>query len=136
MSALLNSFQGPWICLGDFNFITNEKESSNKRSGESLAPNYLKELMNDLGFSGNKFTWARGGWGNSPVKRRLDRGISNISWRLAFSQASIAHLSAIKSDHAPILLHTNLEDTFAHKPFRFEAAWIRDDRCAAVVDKA
>jgi len=72
--ALLNSFQGPWICLGDFNFIINENESSNKKSGESSAPNYLKELMLefgaiDLGFSGSKFTWAKGRWGNSAVKR-------------------------------------------------------------------
>ena len=58
LSALLNSFQGPWICLGDFNFIINENESSNKKSGESSAPNYLKELMLefgaiDLGFLGS-----------------------------------------------------------------------------------
>ena len=47
--VLLNSFQCPWICLGNFNFITNENESSNKKSGESLAPNYLKELMLKFG---------------------------------------------------------------------------------------
>lgn len=57
-------------------------------------------------------------------------------WRLAFPNASIAHLGAINSDHAHILLETNPEDTFAHRPFRFEAVWIRDDRCTAVVEKA
>ncbi|XP_030923020.1 uncharacterized protein LOC115949895 [Quercus lobata] len=102
--ALLNSFQGPWICLGDFNFIINENESSNKKSGESSAPNYLKELMLEFG--------------------AIDLGFSRT------------HLGAINSDHAPILLETNPEDTFAHRPFRFEAVWIRDDRCATVVEKA
>ncbi|XP_023894711.1 uncharacterized protein LOC112006637 [Quercus suber] len=141
LSTLLNSFQGRWICLGDFNFITNENESSNKRSIELLAPNYLKELMLefgaiDLGFTGSKFTWAKGRWGNSAVKRRLNRGRSSILWRLAFPNATIAHLGAISLDHAPILLQTNLEDTFAHRPFRFEAMWIRDDRCTAMIEKA
>uniref|UniRef100_A0A7N2LF37 Uncharacterized protein n=2 Tax=Quercus lobata TaxID=97700 RepID=A0A7N2LF37_QUELO len=130
--VLLGSYEGPWVCLGDFNFtISDSKISGGNRSGSS-ASNYLKELIFefgavDLGFSGNSFTWAGGRWGSSAIKRRLDRGIASISWRLAFPKASIAHLGAIKSDHAPILLDTNPEDGFAHRPFRFEAAWVRDN---------
>lgn len=75
-----------------------------------------------MGCSGSKFTWAKGSWGNSTIKRRLDRGIANISLRLAFLRASIAHLRAISFDHAPLLLDTNPEDSFTHRPFRFEAA--------------
>lgn len=90
----------------------------------------------DLGFTRSKFTRAKGRWGNSAVKRRLHRGRSSISWRLAFPNASIAHLGAISSYHALILLETNPKDTFAHRPFKFEAMWIRDDRCAAMIEKA
>ena len=57
----------------------------------------------DLGYSGNKFTWVRGKWGKAAIKRRLDRGMASISWRLVISQ-----LGVIKSDHTPILLDTNL----------------------------
>jgi len=53
---------------------------------------------------------------------------------LAFPNETIQHLGAINSDHAPILLDTNLSDSFAHKPFRFEAVWLRDDGCKAVID--
>ena len=120
--ALLESHEGPWACIGDFNFIINDDEQSGGRKGGTSAVNYLKELLFefnavDLGFSGNKFTWAKGRWGNTVVKRRLDSGVASISWRLAFPKATITHLGATKSDHTPILLDTHPKDSFAHKPF-------------------
>ncbi|XP_075636797.1 uncharacterized protein LOC142609040 [Castanea sativa] len=141
LMALLESFQSLWVCMGDFNFIISDNEILGGNRGGSSATNYLKELIFefgaiDLGCSGNKFTWAKRGWGNSAIKRRLDRGIANISWRLAFPRASIAHLGAISSDHAPLLLDTNPKDSFAHRPFRFEAARIRDNNCNSIVEKA
>ena len=141
LSALLESHQGPWACLGDFNFVLNEEESFGGKKGSSSSNNYLKDLMFDfgavdLGYNGNKFTWAKGKWGNASIKRRLDRGIANISWRLAFPDASISHLGAIRSDHAPILLDTNPQSSFAHRPFRFEATWLRDNRCQSVIEQA
>ena len=33
-------------------------------------------------------------------------------------------------------MDTNPEDSFAHRPFRFEAAWVRDNECNDVVEKA
>ena len=142
LMAFINSCLCPWVFIGDFNFTTNDKEilGGNKR-GESSAINYLKEFIFefdaiDLGFAGNSFTWARGRWGSTAIKRRLDRGIASISWRLAFPSAARAHLGAFKSDHTPILLDTNPEDSFAYRPFKFEAAWIRDSGCNSIVEKA
>ena len=74
-------------------------------------------------------------WGSSAIKRRLDRGIASISWHLAFPKALVSHLGAINSDHTPILLDTNPDDSFAHRPFRFEAAWVRDNGCISVVER-
>ena len=34
------------------------------------------------------------------------------------------------------MLDTNPSDSFAHKPFRFEAVWLRDDRCSDVIKEA
>ena len=90
----------------------------------------------DLEFFGNKFTWAKGRWGNAVVKRRLDRGVASISWRLAFPKATITHLEATKSDHTPILLDTHPKDSFAHRPFRFEAVWLRDESYHSVIENA
>lgn len=131
---MLESHEGPWVGLGDFNFTLNENEKFGGKKGSSSAPNYLKELTFDfgaidLGFSGNKYTWAKGKWGNAPIKRRLDRGIASISWGLAYPKASIALLRAIKSDHTP-----PPSEPFAHRPFQFEAVSLRDNRCLPVID--
>ncbi|XP_075640364.1 uncharacterized protein LOC142612127 [Castanea sativa] len=80
--------------------------------------------------------WAKGRWGSAAIKRRLDRGIANISWRLAFPKAVISHLGAIELDHTPIMLDTNPNEEFGHRPFRFEAAWLRDNNCIPVIEKA
>lgn len=142
LMALLNSCNCPWVCIGDFNFTTtNNKVLSGSKGGGSSSTNYLKDLIYefgavDLGYFGNIYTWARGQWGSSAIKRRLDKGIASISWRLAFPNASVTHLGAINSDHTPILLDTNPEDGFAHRPFKFEAAWVRENGCNSVVEKA
>ena len=75
----------------------------------------------DLGFSGNKFSWAKGKWVSAAIEKRLGRGIANTSWRLAFPKAIINHLGAIKSDHNPLLLGTQPMDTFANRPFSVQS---------------
>lgn len=47
--ALLESHQGPWMCIGDFNFVFNEDEILGGRKGCSLTKNYLNELMFKFG---------------------------------------------------------------------------------------
>ena len=59
-----------------------------------------------------------------------------MSWILAYPGATIVHLGAIKSDHTPILLDTNPRSNFAHRPFRFEVTWVRDDWCHEVIESA
>lgn len=130
--AFINSCRCPWVCIGDFNFTTNDKEIlGGNRSGESSAINYLKEFIFefsaiDLGFAGNSYTWARGRWGSSAIKRKLDRGIASISWCLAFPSAAVAHLGVFKSNHTPILLDTNPEDSFAHSDLKLPGSRIVD----------
>ena len=140
--ALLESHQGPWMCIGDFNFVLNKDEILGGRKGCSSTNNYLNELMFkfgaiNLGYAGSKYTWAKDIWGKALIKRKLDRGnrgIANISWRLAYPRALITYLGAISSNHTRKLLKTNLQTSFAHCPFRFEATWLRDERCYSVIE--
>ena len=90
----------------------------------------------DLGFASNKFTWCNKRWGKWCIKEKLDRGIANASWRLTFPKAVVFHLGAINSDHSPILLDTNPRDHLAPRPFRFIEAWIKDLRCADIINGA
>ena len=62
--------------------------------------------------------------------------MANISWRLAFLEATILHLGAINSDHAPILLDTNPNNHYTSRPFCFKATWARDSGCYRVIKEA
>lgn len=53
------------MCMSDFNFILNEDEALGGKKGSSSGSNYLNELMFefgaiDLGYTGSKYTWAKG----------------------------------------------------------------------------
>jgi hypothetical protein len=141
LCALLESFYGPWLCFSDFNSIFEANEKEGGRNGTSSAHNYLNNLMFDLGavdlgLSGTKFTWCNKRWGSGCIRERLDRGIANTSWRLAFPRAVVFHLGVVKSNHCPILIDTNPVDVRVPRPFRFEAMWANDPWCFDVVNEA
>lgn len=75
----------------------------------------------DLGFNGEPFTWVRGA-----TRKRLDRAISNLEWRLRFPDTDISHLPKLKFDHSPILMPFDNRRPInrRRRPFRFEAIWI------------
>ena len=61
LCALLESFQDPWICFGDFNIVLDSEEKDGGRAESSMSPNFLKDILFelgaiDLGFSGSRFT--------------------------------------------------------------------------------
>lgn len=74
--------------------------------------------------------------GECSSEAKIRQGIASISWRLAFPNANITHLGAVNSDHTLLLLDTCPSDSFAHRPFRFIVAWIRDPNCYSVVENA
>lgn len=64
------------------------------------------------------------GGGGRLVSRRLDRGLSDTAWRLAFPEATVEHLVKRCSDHNPLLLRCcTPEEARKDRPFRFLAAW-------------
>ena len=74
--------------------------------------------------------------GQHCYQKKTGQGHRNNSWRLAYLRAGISHLGAIKSNHTLILLDTNPNEEFAHKPFKFKIAWLRDDSCVPVIENA
>lgn len=53
----------------------------------------------DAGFVGDPFTWERGG-----TKKRLDRMLINLKWRLRFMEVEVHHFPFFKSDHRPLMV--------------------------------
>ena len=61
LNALIQSLHNPWMCFEDFNVVVEDSEKEGRTRGNTSAPNFLKELLFnlgavDLGHSRNKFT--------------------------------------------------------------------------------
>ncbi|RYQ82266.1 hypothetical protein Ahy_B10g100865 [Arachis hypogaea] len=103
--------------MGDV-MMDGKKEESTSR--DQAGPDQRASGL-DLGFSGWPFTWKRGN-----LAERLDRGLSNLDWQIAFPEARIKHLPMLKSDHSPICLQllSPMDHNRGRRPFRFLASWL------------
>lgn len=119
-------------------------EQKDKIGGRMVAQSSscgFRKLINDgglidMGFKGVAFTWNNKRSGKANIQERLDRGLINAEWRLLFPSAYISHLTALNSDHRPLLLDTNPTTNPLWRPFRFETMWTRDPTVALVISKA
>ena len=112
----------PWLTIGDFNELT----SLSKREGGSTRPrqhmqNFL-DTINFCGFKevdyiGPKFTWIYQKADGSQIRERLDKALATPEW-LALRMVKKSHKRRQK------------------KMFRFEAMWLKDQRCEGVVQAA
>ncbi|KAJ6328334.1 hypothetical protein OIU77_010094 [Salix suchowensis] len=124
--------------MGDFNDIScvSEKCGGNFDSGGSAFVDWIdRNRLIDLGFSGSKFTWCNKKNVEGIIWKRIDRGLSNIAWRLMFLEAHLSHLPEINSITAPIMLcldsnHSVNRDCI---PFRFQAMWLSHPDFATVI---
>ena len=129
--------------FGDFNEIVSleEKEGGVPRS-ERLMDAFREAIddcgVKDLGFKGSRFTWQRGNSPSTLIRERLDRMLGDDEWCNLFPSWEVAHLPRYRSDHAPLLLKTGINDQYRrnNKLFRFEAMWLSRDECATVVEEA
>jgi hypothetical protein len=81
--------------------------------------------MIDLGFSGPRFTWSNLREFSSLIQERLDRGFANASWRCAFPEASVHHLTRTHSDHCPVLICLDKPPSLnLPRPFIFQPVWL------------
>lgn len=67
--------------------------------------------LNDLGFSGPKFTWCNMREGAQYTKERLDRATTNTQWQEIYSFSFVEVLATRVLDHAPI--HVGVKDRMA-----------------------
>ncbi|XP_050281349.1 uncharacterized protein LOC126722235 [Quercus robur] len=133
-----------WVCIGDFNEIVKVEE---KLGGAIRSEKKMQDFrdcqdfygLKDLGFTGLPFTWCNMRFDGSLVWVRLDRVLATANWILKFPSIRLHHLQGLSSDHKPLWLASDDVNTRFYrpqKPFRFEAMWLKDDRCEEVVHSA
>ena len=138
LSDISKSIKGDWIMAGYFNSMlyTNEKKRDCPLR-DSDCENFHSFMQDcgllDLGFKGSLFMWE---WNN--IVERLDKCLSNLSWRLNNSKALVFHLPKLISNHCPILLvvKQSLEGERKGKPFKFLVAWLLHEDFDFVVAKS
>lgn len=144
LATMANTMQGNWMLAGDFNDICDSNE---KKGGAPLNVRKCQLFQNriqqcglmDLGSIGSKFTWKGQTYGTyDRMFARLDRGMCNASWRLAFPNAFVKVLTRVDfSDHHPILINLHGSDGGREtRPFRFESAWVTHSDFARMMKEA
>ena len=143
MKQLRQQCNLPLMFFGDFNEIVSleEKEGGVPRS-ERLMDAFREAIddcgVKDLGYKGSRFTWQRGNSPSTLIRERLDRMLADDEWCDLFPSWEVVHLPRYRSDHAPLLLKTGINDHFrrGNKLFKFEAMWLSQDECGTVVQEA
>jgi hypothetical protein len=124
-------------------FVSSEEKSSSSSHQTSQILEFGQTLatcqLEDLGYSGPKFTWTNGRSGRDLTRERLDRAVANNSWSNHFNVVEVVVLPRIISDHNPLLLSCSQNCDLQwkkHKSFRYEASWAKHQDHEALVQKA
>jgi len=120
----------PWLCVGDFNeiLVSSEKTTSSIRPYQQMRAfqSALEDCnLADLGFSGPKYTWCNGRYGEDFSRERLDRAVANAEWNQHFSMVKVEVLARVVSDHHPLLVHFSKSFVVRwrkYNTFRYEAS--------------
>lgn len=107
------------------------------RAAHPLFMYNVSHLLLDLGYQGPDYTWCKSSTDALPVWKRLDRGLSTMTWRFCFPEVYIRHLPRLHSDHSPLLLQLLTDMTHRHhlKPFHFQAMWFLHELFPSTVQK-
>ena len=86
--------------------------------------------------SGVNYSWSNRRQGNRRIRSKIDIVVANEEWWRSFPNASIRMLLQTTSNHNPHILYCFGQNSFAKRPFRFEAMWTEDKRSYWVVNQA
>ena len=105
-----SEYQRPWLLAGDFNETASLEERNHGGADMWRRCQRFKAWIEnngliDVGYSGPKFTWARGLSAATRKETRLDRALCNAAWRVKFQDGTVRHLQA-GSNHSPLLIST------------------------------
>ena len=141
LRRLKSKYVLPWLCASDFNEITRAYEKSGGRLRPSKHMEDFRDVLDecgfqDLGFSGNKFTWCNAHGEGHTVWERLDRAVGLVEWMDMFTASKVAHLECGTLDHKPLMIFLAGIPKKSNKRWRFKQMWMEDVGCKEVVENA
>lgn len=128
------------MVVGDFNEIvySHEKEGGAPRPVRMMQ-NFRDALvdceLDDMGFSGEQFTWRR-----RRIRERLDSAVYNAGFHGLFPHATVTNAPHLKSDHRPVVLDTEGDEADhihqGQRQHQFEARWLQENEVMERVSEA
>lgn len=92
-----------------------------------------------IGHIGSKYTWSNNREERGFTKERLDIAMGNGFWPLQFRNTEVSVLSALNSDHAPLLITCDNEEDGLNRKirlFRYEAFWCSKQECKDIIKRS
>jgi hypothetical protein len=135
-----------WLIFGNFNIVLNSDEKLGGNPINTILSDTFHNTLNscnliDLGYIGEKFTWANNQANKSHIQERLDRFLATNTWSTNFPIHTNNHLLRYASDHCPMLLEfwPNSNCRFSRKKRcipRFEQLWLQNNESMHIVKSA
>lgn len=128
----------PWLVIGDLNEVLWQKEKEGGARWNPRRKRYLLDFMNfnnllDLGYKGQRFTWARNNGDHCKLRERLDRGLSNTQWLVCWPDRCVHHEPCVGFDHCPLFFIIEPNSGRKKSIFKFEAKWLEEPDCKEVI---
>jgi hypothetical protein len=129
----------PYIIGGDFNIIRHSG-GKNKCTPLSKYSDIFNSIIHTLGLreihmDGGLYTWSNKQ--KFPTMAKLDRVLMSPYWEDVFPLVQVRKLVSDLSDHSPLLLLTdsNNTNTPKNREFRFDLSWLTKDDFLPMVEE-
>ncbi|XP_075111230.1 uncharacterized protein LOC142181699 [Nicotiana tabacum] len=127
---LASDMELPWLVGGDFNVVLHEDEKIGRLPIHPPEYEDFAFCVNSCGFfeqgyKGSPFTRWNGRPNAECIFKRLDRIFMNLPFQNMLPTIEVKHLIRTGSDHAPLLMTWEEQNTNFIKPFRFLNFWTK-----------
>lgn len=128
ISQIAANVTGPWLLLGDYNCVLSPMERSSTNTSNydisDFADCCLQLGLENLNTTGEFYTWS-----NGTIWSKIDRALCNNAWHYSFP-TSFCLVPGLEStsDHAPLIVHTELATPPPKFSFRFNNAWVESGK--------
>ncbi|KAF6146581.1 hypothetical protein GIB67_008867 [Kingdonia uniflora] len=141
LTNVANNFTNPWILVGDFNScFSNHDKVGGRVVLSSIVENYADlpnvTKLQDLKYSGCRYTWTNRRIGEDSMMTKIDRILVNERWGDVFRASEAEFLPPNISDHCPAIVRVYEDGQSQKKSFKYYNFWSGEEGYKEVVIEA